>query len=100
LKPPARDWTTPKPASDPAPHIPNYLFPALLSSCCFCGMPFGLVSVIYALQVNRKASAGDLQGALDASSKAKRWFLIALLVGLLSGIISGILQLLSGLQGK
>jgi hypothetical protein len=72
----------------------------MLSACCFCGMPFGLVSVIYAVQVNRKASAGDLQGAIDASRKAKRWLLIALLVGLLSGIISGILQLLSGISTK
>jgi hypothetical protein len=63
-------------------------------------MPFGLVSVIYAIQVNRKASGGDLQGAIDASRKAKRWLLTAILVGLLSGIISGILQLVSGISTK
>lgn len=63
-------------------------------------MPFGIISIIYALQANRKASAGNLQGAIEASHKAKRWLLIALLVGLTGGIISGILQLLSGLQGK
>jgi Interferon-induced transmembrane protein len=72
----------------------------MVSACCFCGMPFGLVSIIYAIQVNRRAAAGDLQGAIDASRKAKKWLLTALLVGLTGGIISGILQLLSGLQGK
>ena len=62
-------------------------------------MPFGILSVIYALQVNRKASTGDFQGAIDASGKAKRWLLTAILVGLLSGIISGILQLVSRISG-
>jgi hypothetical protein len=63
-------------------------------------MPFGLVSVIYAVQVNRKAAAGDLQGAIDASRKAKKWLLMAFFVGLLGGIISGILQLVSGISTK
>jgi hypothetical protein len=100
LKPPARDWTTAKPASDSAPHIPNYLFPAIISTCCFFGMPFGIVAIIYAVQVNRKAAAGNLQGAINASQKAKKWLITAILVGLLGGIVSGILQLVSGLSGK
>jgi hypothetical protein len=100
LKPPARDWTTRTPSPDSVPHIPNYLFPAIISTCCFFGMPFGVVSIIYAVQVNRKAAAGNLQGAINASQKAKKWLVTAILVGLLSGIISGILQLVSGLPGK
>jgi Interferon-induced transmembrane protein len=96
---PARDWT-PTPSSDSAPHVPNYIVPAILSACCFCGMPFGIVSIIYAAQVNSKAATGDIQGAINASLKAKRWLIIAVLVGLLGGVVSGILQLASGIYSK
>jgi len=64
--------------------------------CCGCGLPFGIVSIIYATQVNSKAAAGDIQGALAASQKAKMWFIIAAVVGLLGGIIGGILQVAIG----
>jgi hypothetical protein len=61
-----------------------------------CGSPFGIVSIVYAVQVNSKAAAGDIQGAIAASQKAKMWFIIAIVIGLLGGIVSGVLQLLLG----
>jgi hypothetical protein len=97
MQQPSPGWQPPQPPNTAAANIPNYLVPAILATlCCACGMPFGIVSIIYATQVNSKAAAGDIQGAMDASSKAKMWFIIAIVVGLLGGIASGILQLLVG----
>jgi hypothetical protein len=97
MQQPSAGWTPPPPPNTPPISIPNYLVPAILSAmCCGCGLPFGIVSIIYATQVNSKAAAGDIQGALAASQKAKMWFIIAAVVGLLGGIISGILQVAVG----
>ncbi len=52
--------------------ISNYLVPAILVTL-FCCLPFGIVSIVYAAQVNGKEQAGDYQGALQASRLAKRW---------------------------
>ena len=52
--------------------ISNYLVPAILVTL-FCCLPFGIVSIVYAAQVNSKEQAGDYQGALQASRLAKRW---------------------------
>lgn len=61
--------------------IPNYLVPSILVTL-FCCLPFGIVSIVYAAQVNSKEQAGDLQGALNASRLAKRWILASLGSGL------------------
>ena len=37
----------------------------------FCVYPHGLVSLIFALKVDKKAHAGDLQGAITAAKQAK-----------------------------
>ena len=60
--------------------IPNYLVQAILVTLCCC-LPFGIVSIVYAAQANAKVKAGDLQGAIEASSKAKMWSWIGFGVG-------------------
>ena len=52
--------------------VPNYLVPAILATI-FCCMPMGIVSIVYAAQVNSKLMAGDYAGAVDSSNKAKLW---------------------------
>ena len=64
------------------PEIPNYLPQAILVTI-FCCLPFGIVSIVYAAQVNGKVAAGDIDGARDASEKAKTWAWVALGFGLL-----------------
>jgi len=49
---------------------PNYLVWAILSTL-FCCLPLGIVSIVFAAQVNSKHAAGDVAGALEASKKAK-----------------------------
>lgn len=61
----------PEPPTRPA-HIPNYLVQAILVTI-FCCLPFGIVSIVYAAQVNSKLAAGDVSGAMQASKDARTW---------------------------
>ncbi len=65
----------------PAPQIPNYLVQAILCTL-FCCLPAGIVSIVFAAQVNSKLTAGDYAGARDASNKAKTWAWVSFGVGL------------------
>ncbi len=66
--------------------VPNYLAQAILATI-FCCVPFGIPAIVFAAQVNAKLAAGDYQGAVKASEKAKMWCWISFLVGLGCGLI-------------
>ena len=51
---------------------PNYLVQAILVTI-FCCLPAGVVSLVYAAQVNGKYEAGDNEGALRMSRGARLW---------------------------
>jgi hypothetical protein len=53
-------------------YVPNHLVWAILNTLFFC-LPIGIVSFVYAAQVDGKRAAGDLPGAWEASRKAKTW---------------------------
>ena len=75
----SQEWTPP-PSSGTPEKVPNYLVPAILSAiCCF---PLGIISIVFAAQVNGKVAAGDVPGALDASKKAKLFSYIFLGIGI------------------
>jgi interferon-induced transmembrane protein/zinc ribbon protein len=57
----------------PGQPIPNYLVFAIITTLCFGCLPFGVVAIVYAAQVNGKVAAGDLAGAMQASKSAKMW---------------------------
>ena len=74
----AQEWTPPPPAGT-HDKVPNYLIPAIISAlCCF---PLGIISIIFAAQVNGKVAAGDISGAMDASKKAKMFSYIFIGLG-------------------
>jgi hypothetical protein len=73
------------------PNIPTYLAQAILVTL-FCCLPFGIVSIVYAAQVNSKLAAGDIAGAREASDKAKMWSWISFGVGIPVVILSVIIQ--------
>lgn len=75
-------------------NIPNYLVQAILVTVCCC-VPFGIVAIVYAAQVNGKVQAGDITAALDYSNKAKMWCWIGFGLGLLANLIVGALQIIS-----
>jgi predicted secreted protein len=66
--------------------IPNYLVQAILVTL-FCCLPFGIVSIVYAAQVNGKEQAGDIAGARRASGLAKKWVWAGFLCGLIFMIL-------------
>lgn len=71
----SQDWTPPPPAGT-SENIPNYLVPAIISAiCCF---PLGIISIVFAAQVNSKAAAGDIAGAKNFSKLAKLFSFILL----------------------
>jgi len=54
------------------PQVPNNLVWAILTTL-FCCLPAGIVSIVYAAQVNGKLAAGDIAGAQASSATAKKW---------------------------
>ena len=66
----------PPPASGTHEYIPNHLVWAILSTL-FCCLPFGIVSIVFASQVDGKRAAGDIAGAREASGKAKFWAMLS-----------------------
>ena len=56
----------------PAERIENNLVLAIVVTVLCC-LPFGIVGIVYAAQVNAKALTGDLAGARESARKAKLW---------------------------
>ena len=81
----SQQWSPPS-APSAASNIPNYLIPAILATL-FCCLPVGVVSIIFATQVNSKVASGDLAGAAEASRKAKMFMFIAVGGGVLVWVI-------------
>lgn len=72
----------------PAPaSVSNYLWQSILVTLCCC-LPFGIVAVVYAAQVNTKLAAGDLAGAQGSSRNARTWVIVSFVAGILAGIVS------------
>ena len=43
-----------------------------------CCIPFGVVGIVFAAQINQKLAMGDYAGAADSARKAKMWSWIGL----------------------
>lgn len=68
---------TPHPAGPPK----NWLVESILVTL-FCCLPFGIVGIINATNVNSKFAAGDVAGAAKASEEAKKWMKIGFFIGI------------------
>lgn len=77
---------------------PNYLVFAILTTI-FCCQILGIVSIVFAAQVNSKWNAGDIQGALEASRNAKMWAWIAFGSGIIIAIVGILLAMFGVLAG-
>ncbi len=71
------------------PEIPNYLVHSILLTVLCC-LPFGIVAIVYAAQVNSKLQLGDIAGATEASNQAKRWCWIGFICGLVPLLLYGL----------
>lgn len=58
----------------------NYLVPAILTTL-FCCMPFGIVAIVYAAQVNSHVALRDYAGARAIAAKARTWCWVAFACG-------------------
>ncbi|MCF6356732.1 MAG: CD225/dispanin family protein [Draconibacterium sp.] len=71
---------------------PNYLAFAIITTILCC-LPFGIISIIFAAQVNSKWAAGDFAGAQSSSKNAKTWAWVAFAIGI-SGLVIYLLVIL------
>ena len=67
------------------PTVPTYLWQSIVVTACCC-LPFGIAAIVFAAQVNSKLAAGDVQGAMESSRKAKMWCWIAFGLGVVSNL--------------
>ncbi len=87
----SQPWTPPPPPFSGPATIGNHLPLAVIATALsffFCCLPHGLVSLIFALQVDKKAGTGDIQGATNAAKQAKLWAIISIIVAAVGLVIS------------
>jgi ABC-type Fe3+ transport system permease subunit len=77
---------------------PNYLVWAILTTV-FCCLPFGVVSIIFAAQVNSKWYAGDVEGAKNSSKNARTWAWVSFGFGIVAALIGILLAVLGVFAG-
>jgi len=68
----------------PPPKVPNYLVHSIIVTLCCC-LPFGIVALVYAAQVNSKLAIGDVAAAEASSRNAKTWAIVGFIAGIVSG---------------
>jgi hypothetical protein len=56
----------------PAYYVKSHLVWAILTTV-LCFLPFGVVAIVYAAQVDGKLARGDYNGAMHSSKRAKQW---------------------------
>jgi 4-amino-4-deoxy-L-arabinose transferase-like glycosyltransferase len=69
------------PPGPKGPFSENWLVEAILVTILCC-LPFGVVGIIYAAQVNTKQQAGDSEGAEKARKEAAKWTKIGFWIGI------------------
>jgi len=68
------------------PPIPSNHLELAIITTILCCLPVGIVSIVYASQVNTRYNAGDYEGAEMASKNARTWWIAALIIGLVAVI--------------
>lgn len=82
----------------PPRHVPNYLVQAILCTC-FCCLPFGVVAIVFAAQVNGKLAAGDYAGAVSYSDSARTWCWVSFWLGIIPIMLWFLMVCAGGLAG-
>jgi uncharacterized membrane protein YvbJ len=90
--PPQAQTQASYPPSQTQAPVPNSLAPAILTTL-FCCLPFGIVFIVYAAQVNGKLAAGDRVGALQSSQNAKTWAWLSFGFGIFLWVVLLFLQI-------
>ena len=69
------------PPGPKGPFSENWLVESILVTLLCC-LPFGVVGIIFAAQVNTKQQAGDSEGAEKSRREAAKWTKIGFWVGI------------------
>jgi hypothetical protein len=98
----SENWTPPPPppVTGAPVAVANNMVLAIVASALsliFCCLPHGLIALIFALQVDKKAAAGDLQGAADAAKKAKLIAIISIVISVIGLAVSFFFGILSAI---
>jgi membrane protein insertase Oxa1/YidC/SpoIIIJ len=94
----SQQWTPP-PAPSAAVPVGNNLVLAIVASVVsliFCCLPHGVISLIFATQVNKKAEAGDVAGAMQAAKQAKMFAWISIIVSVIGFVVAIIFGAVGG----
>ena len=94
-------YATPSQPSQVSPGMAkpdNYLVQAILATV-FCCLPFGIVAIVFASQVDSKYAGGDYAGANEASENAKKWTNISVILGLVGVGLYLLLVVMGGIAG-
>jgi hypothetical protein len=75
------EYTTQQQPIVPPIRPKNWLAESILVTI-FCCLPFGIVGIVFAAQVNSKYDAGDYTGAQNASRDAGKWTKVSFFVGI------------------
>ena len=91
-------YAAPKPGQGPLPPgtVKNWLVESIISLIC-CGGLFAIPAIVYAAQVNGKLTAGDYQGAVEASNNAKKWLIIAVCIGVVCNVGIVLVQIMAAM---
>ena len=73
----------------------NYLIESILATI-FCCLPLGIVSIVFASQVNSKFSVGDYEGVQLASENAKKWMKWSVISAIIIAVLYGIVLVIGG----
>ena len=68
----------------------NWLVEAILVTV-FCCLPFGIVGIVKAAEVNSKFAAGNYAGAVESSQAAAKWTKIGFFVAIAGVVIWSVL---------
>jgi hypothetical protein len=79
--------------------VNNNMVMAILTTI-FCCLPFGIVAIINASQVNNKLAMGDYHGAVQSAKQAKTWSMVSLGIGLGILVVYFFFGILAGLASS
>ena len=86
-QPPPGNYPPPQPqGAQPSSHLVFAILTTL-----FCCLPFGVVAIVKASQVNGLWAQGNYPAAQAASASAKKWAMWSLIAGIVVFVIYGIL---------
>ena len=83
-------YGTPYGGQPASPPPPSNLVWGILTTVMCC-MPFGIVSIVYAAQVNGKWASGDTEGAYRASAQARQWAIWSAAIGFVFAAVLSVL---------